>query len=1428
MSRRLRPFITVLSVVFWISLAHAENDIYIPESLEPWVDWVLDDNPFFACPVRATDGVRLNCIWVRETNIDVLRSQTFGAKFELKVHAFAESTLQLPYSQSFKPQSVRLNGQEIALGGGNSAPEVLVPIGTHTLLGELVWTEESEPRYLEISRSGIVRLSIDGEQVAHPSLQGGGSRLWFSNEITDTPTTTTTPDTELVRVFRHFIDDVPQTLTTYIRVTITGNPRTLDFGKVISGEYEITNLSSRWPAILSSDGNLVVQVSQGSNNIQINARATDQLSEFRYEKTSPVWPDLEYWGIQPMHHLRIIRMEGARRTDLSQVNAPRRMQQSTGFVLTGNDELQLIEEQRGSVQPYASMFDISRDIWLNFKGNSYTVADSVRTDVASAQQVSSLIPLGEVRVNGNSRLIVYDESSEEQLTSIYLKPEDSFLSSTSKVSRSEPLPPNTWSVEAENLNARLHLPPGWMMLWSHGIDDVEGSWFSKWGIWDVFIALLLLCLVWGLGGWKWTAIVAGTVLISYQLDNAPTFGWVVLAGMCYALKAINHVKLNQIVTVSFWVVFFVVGAACVFHATISMRNALHPQLAAQSPTFEETVATSLARRFTAEEVDRMSIADLSDFFRKASERFNSTAPRTSTSFATGDELMEEVVTTGTYMPASDPTARISQSPNVVARGSRVNLGTDLGESLALSGTEPRTYDPTLPIAIQTGPGRPNWQWQTVTLNWDGPVAQDQQMTLVLMGPWFTRLLYLFSAIATLVVLAYFLYLKVPRVKNCVKTVLPGTSGVASLVFLAMLVNPQDVQADIPDADLLKELESRLLALPDCLNECAYLEEAKVTVSDGVLTIGMQIHAEDRIAIPLPSENNTWNLIDLRKGTNQLPLLRERSRLYTLLDEGVHDIVLTANVTGLDQFDVAFELIPGHLAIDAPNWRIEGLIRGQVDDRELTFYRVNSEEQVVSTTDTTTNFAPLEITPYVSVLRQIVLSYEPTIITRVARVAPYTDEFTVRIPLLPNEQVTTTDMSVEDEHMVVNLKANQGSITWESKFLVDSTITLSAPSIAERTERWSIVGSDFWSYDFEGVVPIDEGDNHTMFVPLSNEVLQIDVQQTQPVPGESITISSVNAFHEVDSQSTTTDLELIILASQPGDLEVTLPEDANIESLMFAGEFLSLPSNNVVLLPVQPGNHRYTLDWTTNRGISVAYRPPAASFSQPAVNSSTDVQLPENRWILWLSGSSLGTTVAFWSVLVGVVLAAVVISQIPSFALSTRDAVILAAGASLVDLKMLVYVGVWFLAIWFKSRTKEEITRPWIYRLGQLVLTGITLLVLYVLASTIVAALTNDPNMYIVSASYFNDWFTWFSDEITGEVPSPWILSVPMWVYFVLILAWVMWLVFTLLQWMRAWWESLKTPVLWVPINFKGLLSRSRISRQKQAPIAESATESDKE
>src|SRR5690606_6082262 len=62
-------------------------------------------------------------------------------------------------------------------------------------------------------------------------------------------------------------------------------------------------------------------------------------------------------------------------------------------------------------------------------------------------------------------------------------------------------------------------------------------------------------------------------------------------------------------------------------------------------------------------------------------------------------------------------------------------GASLSRRAKMTRTEPLPrsgYDPG--AQIQTGPGEPAWRWQTVALNWSGPVLQDQTVRLYLLSP----------------------------------------------------------------------------------------------------------------------------------------------------------------------------------------------------------------------------------------------------------------------------------------------------------------------------------------------------------------------------------------------------------------------------------------------------------------------------------------------------------------------------------------------------------------------------------------------------------------------------------------------------------------------------------------------------------------------
>ena len=57
---------------------------------------------------------------------------------------------------------------------------------------------------------------------------------------------------------------------------------------------------------------------------------------------------------------------------------------------------------------------------------------------------------------------------------------------------------------------------------------------------------------------------------------------------------------------------------------------------------------------------------------------------------------------------------------------------------------------------------------------------------------------------------------------------------------------------------------------------------------------------------------------------------------------------------------------------------------------------------------------------------------------------------------------------------------------------------------------------------------------------------------------------------------------------------------------------------------------------------------------------------------------------------------------------------------------------------------------------------------------------------------------WTADRVAGALPRPLVLSVPLLVYRLAMLAWALWLATALLGWIRQGWHALGTGGLWRP------------------------------
>ncbi|HEX3128651.1 MAG TPA: hypothetical protein VH394_15065, partial [Thermoanaerobaculia bacterium] len=217
--------------------------------------------------------------------------------------------------------------------------------------------------------------------------------------------------------------------------------------------------------------------------------------------------------------------------------------------------------------------------------------------------------------------------------------------------------------------------------------------------------------------------------------------------------------------------------------------------------------------------------------------------------------------------------------------------------------------------------------------------------------------------------------------------------------------------------------------------------------------------------------------------------------------------------------------------------------------------------------------------------------------------------------------------------------------------------------------------------------------------------------------------------------------------------------------------------------------KIVLSWREPRGASLLFRGPEVDLNTPSVNANVQINMPESRWILLLGGPRLGPAVLFWSLLVVILVTAWALGRVPLMPLRTRDWVLLGIGLSQVPLLAAALVAGWFLVLGLRRREGQRIGNPQLFDLLQVILAGWTLLTLGVLLWAVQQGLLGTPEMQIAGNGSYSSELHWYADRAGELLPRPWVLSVPLLVYRLAMLAWALWLALSLLRWLRWGWES---------------------------------------
>jgi hypothetical protein len=717
---------------------------------------------------------------------------------------------------------------------------------------------------------------------------------------------------------------------------------------------------------------------------------------------------------------------------------------------------------------------------------------------------------------------------------------------------------------------------------------------------------------------------------------------------------------------------------------------------------------------------------------------------------------------------------------------------------------PKRYQRYAPNAIvQAGPGVPSWQWNSYRLSWRGPVDADQAMRLVVLPRWAVTSLRFFEVGMLLLfaaVLAAEITHKRWRLPGGLRLGSGQAANLLTAVTLAFLLSVSPTaEAQTPDSELLRELQTRLLAPPDCVPRCAEIVAADVAVRGDSVSISLNIHALEEVALRLPGSDRGWRpqavMLD---GAGASQVLRGSDQgLWIRVTPGRHTVVLRGGAPAADSLEIPFPTPPRVIEVESDGWFVAGIKDRRLTSGSLQLTRLQTEQGG----EAAPRWESSRFPAFVIVTRNIEFDLDWQVRTTVQRQAPVQGALTVSLPLIDGETVLNEHITVADGQVQVSMNPTQRQVSWVSRLPRTSPLTLTAEAGAPWVEVWQVSVGSIWNIVFAGVPESESGrDNQgarvAQFNPRGGEALTMTATRPEASAGTTLAFDVVNVTVSQGDRSSTVDLALQYRSTRGAQHVVRLPEGAEVTQVRIDNRVEPLRADGRDLtLPILPGEHSIDVSWRDGRDAGGIARTPDIDLGAAASNITMNLTIPGNRWLLGTNGPPLGPAVLYWPELVVLILIALILGRFDWTPLKWWHWLLLGFGFSTFNWPVLGVVVLWLLACGARDRYRATIPW-WRYNTTQVFYALFTVIALGAIVVSLPSGLLGSPDMHVTGNGSYGNALTWFADRSDSVLPVAIAWSAPIWIYKVLILIWALWLSFALLRWLPWVWQCFAKDGFW--------------------------------
>jgi hypothetical protein len=1177
---------------------------------------------------------------------------------------------------------------------------------------------------------GLLSLEVAGQPVFIPDWDERG-RLWLQRR----QTTEAEKNSMTTQIFRVFEDGIPTWLRTKIQLSVSGQSREEQLGWVLPEGWKLATVNSPIPVAVDDAGRVKAQVRAGKWEVNIDAFQTKDIREIRFSPTAEPAADEELIALKSNPGFRLTELSGIEQVDVTQTMFPNEWRTFPVFRWSTDSTIGIVEKLRGMAKEMPKGLKVKRQIWIDEDGRGATYSDSLK---GTGQKIWRLDAadghdLGAVQVNGVDQLITANPTTGEP--GVELRERELAIEAVGRLQSLARFPVVGWQEDVERIETTFNLPPGWRAFALFGADTSTGDWLSAWSLLDLFLLLIFSLSVFRLKGF-WAGSVAFLAFgLAYHESGSPRLTWLFLLMPIALLSVVGRgTALKWLSAWKYLAILLLVINLAPFVGT-QIQTALFPQL--------ERVGVSYGER---------SMFGPIEFLYDRSARVANIAFESR-------ELAEDSASLRGQVSRGD-----KQSTNL-------------------------KFDPT--ARIQTGPAQPEWDWNRVYCYWDGPVSADQQIRPILVSRSMNRILIVLRILllgALTAILLGNLKLRWPSRRS---------AAVAAMMLgfvLSPVGNPLGAQ-EIPDEATLKLLRERLAEPSDVFPHAAEIPFVELTVNGNRISMKAEIHAAAEVAVPLPGRLPNWSPLSVSIGDEAAKFISRRNGyLWVVLPAGVHDVTVESLLGDAPEWEWTFLLKPRRVAIEAPDWNVEGVRADGIPDQQVLFSRLQPELSDEAAYDRQ-DFAAIFV-----VDRYLETGLTWQIRTEVSRLSSSLKAVSIEVPLLEGENVLSANAQVNNGLIQVGFATGQADFAWVSQLPISDEISLRAADTEQWIERWHLVTSPVWNMTWVGLSPVLESEQQQLvpvWHPWPTEQTTLQFSQPQAVSGETLTVQRVNQSTEIQSRQRSSELTAELKCSLGSDFVLGLGSDAQVTSVSVGGRPIPIQRDGDALtVPVNPGRQVVQVAWKSESSLQTVTQGESIQLPIPGANVTSIIDLPANRWVLWTNGPTHGPAVRFWIFLTFALLAALVLSRIKSSPLGRVEWMLLAIGLTQVHIAAAIVVVAWLFLLAWRGNEGSKPLHYFLFNLRQLLIVFATIISLCILIVVVGSGLLGNPEMYIIGNGSYRNQLKWFQPQIDGELPQLTVISISVWYYRLLMLLWALWLASALLRWLVTGWQHFTQGGAW--------------------------------